>query len=119
MKVIATDRAVDFIEQRGGAVWVWLWPRRGPVSGWFELEAHCEPPGTSLKTKFTQAARNSHKFQRLESQTITVHYDFGRIGEPEELHLDRKGLRKQTRRIEAFWNGCIFVEADSVLPDRL
>lgn len=118
MKVVATDRAMDFIERRGGAVWVWLWPRRGPVSGWFELEAHCEPPGTSLKTRFTRGSRHFHEFKQLESQTITVHYDFGRMGEPEELHLDRKGIRKRTRRIEAFWNGCIFVDADLPLPGR-
>jgi len=79
--------------------------------GWFELEAHCEPPRTSRETKFTQAARRPHQFKQLESGPITVHYDFGRKGEPEELHLERKGLRKGTHRIEAFWNGSIFVDA--------
>ncbi|HLF61665.1 MAG TPA: hypothetical protein VI980_10870 [Acidimicrobiia bacterium] len=68
--------------------------------GWFELEAHCEPPRTSRETKFTQAARRPHQFKQLESGPITVHYDFGRKGEPEELHLERKGLRKGTHRIE-------------------
>jgi len=116
MKIVATGRAVDFIERRGGAVWVWLWPQRGPVSGWFELESHCEPPGTSRRTKFTRASRRPHRFKQLQSQGITIHYDFGRLGEPEELHLDRKGLRPGTRRIEAFWNGSIFVDADLPLP---
>lgn len=96
-------------------MWVWLWPKRGLV-GWFELEAHCEPPGTSRKTKFTQASRRPHQFKQLESDNITVHYDFGRKSEPEELHLDRKGLRKRTRRIEAFWNGSMFVDADPRPP---
>ncbi|HKZ25720.1 MAG TPA: hypothetical protein VJ398_08015 [Acidimicrobiia bacterium] len=118
MKVVATDRALDFIQDRGGAVWVWLWPKRGPVSGWFELEAHCEPPGTSRKTKFTQASRRVHQFKQVESQAITVHYDFGRMDEPDELHLDRKGLRKRTRRIEAFWNGSIFVDAGLPPPSE-
>lgn len=59
----------------------------------------------------TQAARRPHQFKRLEAEDITVHYDFGRMDEPEELHLDRKGLRKRTHRIEAFWNGSVFVDA--------
>ncbi len=111
MKVVATDRAINFIKGRGGSVWVWLWPMRGLVSGWFELEAHCEPPRTSRETKFTRASRRPHQFKALESGGITIHYDFGRLGEPEELHLDRKGFLKQSRRIEAFWNGSIFVDA--------
>lgn len=116
MNVVVTDRALDFINRRGGAVWVWLWAQRGPVSGWFELEAHCEPPGTSRETKFTRASRRSHRFKALDAEGITVHYDFGRMEEPKELHLDRKGLRKRTHRVEAFWNGSIFIDADLPPP---
>ena len=112
MNVVATDRALEFIHSQGGAVWVWLWAQRGVVSGWFELEAHCEPPGTSRKTKFTRASRRLHKFKAVDGQGITVYYDFGRMPEPGELHLDRKGLRRRTHRIQAFWNGSVFVDAE-------
>ena len=97
---------------------MWLWPKRGLV-GWFELEAHCEPPGTSRETKFTRASRSLHVFRRLEADGITIHYDFGRKGEPDELHLERKGLRNGTHRIEAFWDGSLFVDAQLPDGDRL
>ena len=36
-----------------------------------------------------------------------VHHDLGREL-PDELHLDLKGWRKGTRRLEAYWNGSVF-----------
>ena len=47
---------------------------------------------------------------------VTVHHDFGRMDPPEELHLDRKGWRKGSHRLEAYWNGCVFVGDDIPLP---
>ena len=58
-------------------------------------------------------------FKQLEADGIAVHYDFGRKGEPDELHLERKGLQKGTHRIEAFWNGSLFVDARSPDVDSL
>jgi hypothetical protein len=47
---------------------------------------------------------------------MVVYYDFGRRDEPEELHLDLKGWRKGTQRLEAYWNGFVFVGDDVPAP---
>jgi hypothetical protein len=36
---------------------------------------------------------------------------------PDELHLDRKGWRRGSQRLEAYWNGCVFVGDDVLPPD--
>jgi hypothetical protein len=112
VKLIVSERARAFVEQRGGAVWVWLDPRRGLVGSYVWLEAHPEPPRTSRRSSFTRSSRRPHRFRRLDADGITVHYDFGRLDEPEELHLDVKGWRAGTRRIEAYWNGNVFAGSD-------
>ena len=45
-----------------------------------------------------------------------VHYAFGNLSEPEELHFDRKGWRRGTYRLEAYWNGSVFVGDDIPPP---
>jgi len=40
--------------------------------------------------------------------------DFGRRDLPEKLDLELKGWTN--KRIEAFWNGCVFVDDDVTLP---
>ena len=45
-----------------------------------------------------------------------IHYDFGNMNEPEELHFDRKGWRRGTQRLEAYWNGSVFVGDDIPPP---
>ncbi len=52
----------------------------------------------------------------MTAEGITLHYDFGRQTPPEELHLDRKGWRRGTYRLEAYWNGSIFVGDDIPAP---
>jgi hypothetical protein len=78
------------------------------------LEVATEPPGTSRKTKFTRASRRPHRFRRVEDAGFDLHVDFGRRDPPEELHLELKGWTN--KRIEAFWNGCVFVDDDVTLP---
>jgi hypothetical protein len=116
MKIVTTSRATEYIRERGGEVWVWLNPHRGLVGGYIDLETHCEPPRTSRRTKFTRASRRPHRFRELVADGITVHYDFGRMEPPDELHLDRKGWRKGTHRLEAYWNGTVFVGDDIPAP---
>jgi hypothetical protein len=116
MRIVATERARAFVAEAGGEVWVWLDPHRGPVGSYVWLEAHCEPPQTSRKTRFTRSSRRPHHFQRTEQDDIVVHYDFGRMPLPEELHFDVKGLRAKTRRLEAYWNGSVFVGVDVPAP---
>ena len=117
MKVVATPRALEHIRANGGAVWVWLNPHMGPVGGYVDLEAHCEPPRSSRRTRFTRASRRPHRFREtIADGGFTVHHDFGRMEPPQELHLDRKGWRKGTHRIEAYWNGAVFVGEDIPPP---
>ena len=108
MRIVADDRVREHVGSRGGSLWVWLDPHRGVVGSHTYLEANTEPPGSSRETRFTRSSRRPHRFSRLESDGITVHYDWGHRAPPDELLLEVKGIRH--KRIEAFWDGCIFVE---------
>ena len=116
MKIVVTPRAQAFIAERGGSVWVWLDPRRGPVGSYVWLEAHCEPPRTTRRSSFTRSSRRPHRFKRAEGEGVSVHYDFARMPPPEELHFDVKGFRAKTRRLEAYWNGSVFAGLDIPVP---
>jgi hypothetical protein len=116
MEIVTSRKAAAYIAEHGGSVWVWLDPHRGVVGSYIWLEAHAEPPRTSRKTKFTRASRRPHRFKQTERDGMVVYYDFGRRGEPEELHLDLKGWRKGTQRLEAYWNGFVFVGDDVPAP---
>ena len=118
IELVVSDRARTYIADRGGAAWVWLDPHRGLVGNHTWLEAHAEPPRSSRRSKFTRSSRRPHRFRQLQADGLTVHYDFGRMDPPEELHLDRKGWRKGTHRLEAYWNGCVFVGDDVPVPER-
>jgi hypothetical protein len=116
MKVVTTETAAAFIHERGGQVWVWLDPRRGLVGSFIWLEAHCEAPRSSRRSSFTRSSRRPHRFRRLETDGLTIHYDLGRLDPPEELHLDTKGWRAGTRRLEAYWNDSVFAGEDIPPP---
>lgn len=112
MKIVTTPAAAAYIAEHGGKVWVWLDPRRGLVGSYVWLEAHCEPPGTSRRSNFTRSSKRPHRFQTIEGADVEVHYAFARLAPPDELHFDVKGLRNKTRRLEAYWNGCVFAGED-------
>ena len=116
MKLVVSERAAAYIAERGGAAWVWLDPHKGLVGSHIYLEAHAEPPRTTRRTKFTRSSRRPHRFASMTAEGITLHFDFGRQTPPEELHLDRKGWRRGTHRLEAYWNGAIFVGDDIPAP---
>jgi hypothetical protein len=116
MKIVTTAAADAHIAERGGKVWVWLDPRRGLVGSYIWLEAHCEPPRSSRRSTFTRSSRRPHRFKVLEGAGIELHYDFGRMKPPDEVHLDVKGLRNKTKRLEAYWNGSVFAGPDIPAP---
>jgi hypothetical protein len=115
MKIVTTPAAAAYIEEHGGKVWVWLDPRRGLVGSYVWLEAHCEPPGSSRRSRFTVSSRRPHGFKVEEGAGIEVHYAFARLRPPKELHFDRKGWRRGSYRLEAYWNGSVFVD-DQPMP---
>src|SRR5437660_5439195 len=84
MKIVATQKAAEFIRERGGRVWVWLDPRRGLVGSYIWLEAHTEPPGTSRRSSFTRSSKRPHRFKALDAGEIEVNYAFARFDPPEE-----------------------------------
>jgi hypothetical protein len=118
MKIVTSERATTYIAEHGGEVWVWLDPRRGLVGSYVWLEAHCERPGTSRRSNFTRSSKRGHRFRVMEGRGVRVHYDWGRLDPPEELHFDVKGWRKGTHRLEAYWNGCVFAGDDVPAPGR-
>lgn len=117
MKVVVSPRAAAHIRDRGGRVWVWLDPRRGLVGSYVWLEAHTEPPGGSRQTRFTRSSRRPHRFRIVTAEGVEVHADWGSLDPPEELHLDLRGW--VNKRVEAYWNGCVFVGTDVAAPARI
>ena len=115
MRVVATPKALDLIGRRGGRVWVWLDPHQWAGGGYTWLETHCEPPGTSRKSRFTRSSRRPHRFRRMDAEGFELNVDFGTFDPPEELVLDVKGLL--SKRVEAYWNGGVFVGTDPLADD--
>ena len=116
MNIVTTPQAARHIVDNGGDLWIWLDPRRGLVGSYVWLEAHTEPPGTSRETRFTRSSRRPHKFRRQDAGDYVLHYDFGRMDIPEELKVELRGW--VNKRVEAFWNGCVFVDDPPPLPDQ-
>ena len=115
--LVASDAAVALIRERGGRLYVWLDPHTwmgGTVYTY--LQTAFELPGTSRTTKRLRAARRPHRFHVLEGDGYEVHLEWGRFGEPDELHLEAK--RWPRRRVDAYWNGAVFAGEDIPPPDR-
>lgn len=113
VKIVADDPTLSSIREGGGVVWVWLDPHGG-LGGpaLIYLDASMAPPGQSRQTKRKRSARRSHRFTEFPADGFELWCDFGKFHPPEELHLV---LRRFPKRLEAFWNGAIFVTDD--LPE--
>lgn len=110
MRIVATPKASKYIQEHGGRLWVWLDPHRSLVGGYLYLEAATESPGTSRRTKMTRSSRRPHRFRSANAGAFELRYDWGRMDAPEEIHIELRGWAN--KRIEAFWNGCVFVMED-------
>jgi hypothetical protein len=117
VKVVADQEAARFVREHGGTLWVWLDPHRGIAGqGFIYLAAATELPGTSRATRRMRSARRPHRFRSFEADGFDVRLDPGRLQPPAELHLELKRFPK--RRVDAFWNGAIFVGEDIPPPSE-
>jgi hypothetical protein len=117
MKIVASPQAAGFIRNHGGTVWVWLDPHTWVgATVYTYLQCATERPGATKATRRLRAARRPHRFHTFEDDGYTVQLAYGTFGEPEELHLELKRFPK--RRVEAYWNGAVFVGHDIPPPSE-
>jgi hypothetical protein len=92
MRVVASDSAVESIEEDGGRLYVWL--KRGRCCG-------------SLTTLASASAPPRGKeFRRVGDAEFELYLPSSLTRLPDELHVE---LRRFPRRVEAYWNGCAWV----------
>lgn len=94
MRLVVPESAVDFIQERGGRLYVWQKRTRCCGGGFSTLRAATEAPA---KTEFRRVDEGA-KFELYVATTL------GRL--PDELHVE---ARRFPRRIEAYWDGCAWI----------
>jgi hypothetical protein len=95
VRVTATADAVEFIRERGGALWVW--PRHAVRPGLVTLDTSTDPPGRDLR--FEPVPHDGG---------FRLFLDPRGWGEPEFLDIELRGWRH--RRVAAFWNGLAYLQ---------
>lgn len=94
MRVIASPRAVEFIREHGGRLFVWT-----------DRMNCCESP------RFVQASIEEpddvRMFRGFASEDFEVHIRPVDGEVPQELRVDVTGRRRA--RVSAYWNGCVYV----------
>jgi hypothetical protein len=116
VEIIASHEALEFVRGTGGRLWVWLDPHGGLGSPYIYLMTATEPPGATKATRRLRSARRPHRFRTYPVQDVDILLDAGRLEPQQELHLELK--RFPRRRVEAYWNGAIFVGEDIPPPDQ-
>ncbi len=94
MKVLASPRAVEFVQERGGRLFVWADQALCCTGRLTFLEASTDSPGAD------------RRFRRMQGAAFDLYFDPGGKDLPDEVHLDLKGWRR--KRVRAYWNGCAF-----------
>lgn len=94
MRLVLSEPAADFIESKGGHLYVWMTKNRCCGGGFYTLGSATEPPPKILFRRYDDCPN----FALFVPETLA------RV--PDELHIE---LRRFPRRIEAYWNGCAFV----------
>ncbi|MBV8065446.1 MAG: hypothetical protein JOY72_13025 [Actinobacteria bacterium] len=92
MRVVASDSAVDLIEERGGRLYVWLKASR------------CCHPTESLVA--SEQPKPDTTFRQVPSERFELYVPEGLSRLPDELHVE---ARRFPRRVEAYWDGCVWV----------
>jgi hypothetical protein len=94
MDVRSTAEVAAIVRERGGRLFVWP-DRLRCCQGATYLRTANDPPGG----RSFQPVDGSHGFE--------LWFDPAGLRPPDVLHLDIRGWR--TKRVEAYWNGCVFV----------
>jgi len=92
VEVIASPAAVEFVQKRGGKLFVWSRTSRCCCGAARFLDA-------------ATSRDDQHGFQRLPADGIDLYVDFPRL--PERLEIELQGRRR--RRVAAYWEGCAWV----------
>jgi hypothetical protein len=92
MRVIVSEAASSFIEEKGGRLYVW--PTRNACCGSAWLSA---APSPRRRIEFAR---------RADVREFELYLPAALARLPEELHLE---LRRFPRRVEAYWNGCAWI----------
>jgi hypothetical protein len=92
--VVSSPEVPDLVRGRGGRLFVWT-----------ELKRCCGGGITYLRTG-TDPARG-RAFHRIEADGFELWLAASASDPPDELHLEVKG-RRGRKRVEAYWNGCVF-----------
>ena len=93
MQVVATQPAVDLIQERGSRLYVWL-----------ERSRCC---GAVTRLAAASAAPDGREFRRSgATERFELYLPASLAHEPDELHVEAKRF---PRRLEAYWNGCAWV----------
>ena len=92
VRVVASEAAVELIEERGGRLYVW--PKK----------ANCCGGRTTLATSPSPPPRPFR--QVAATDRFELLFPAGLTRMPDELHLE---VRRHPRRVEAYWNGCAWV----------
>ena len=79
--------------------------RRGRLYVWPDRHACCGGTVTYLATG--SEPERGRVFHRLGVEGFDLFLDPGRMRPPDELVLDVRGRRRR-KRVEAYWNGCVF-----------
>jgi hypothetical protein len=94
MHVVVSPEAERLVRERGGRIYVWTDRQR------------CCGGATYLTTATTPP--RGRPFRKVDGpEDFDLFVDLGRRSAPDELRLDARGWRR--RRVEAYWNGCVFV----------
>lgn len=96
MKVVLAEPSVaEAIRERGGKLFVRT-----------DLHRCCGGGITYLVTRSEPEAGRTYR--RFDADGFELFLDAGAKVPPDELHLDVRVRRKKRKRVEAYWNGCLY-----------
>jgi hypothetical protein len=94
VRVLASDPAVELIQERGGRLYVWV--KKGRC---------CGAPRTLRAS--TEAPERAGAFRSVEAGgRFELFVPAGLATLPSELHVE---LQRFPRRVEAYWDGCAWL----------